>query len=683
VTRPLRALLIITIAFALLGVPVAGALNPALRPLDLRVDGSTDVWHPFNRFRLEWVAPSTGGKEVPFSKIHLRIRDSSGQPVVPDVEFSGPGTRLENIHVPGPGRYTADVWLEGPAPSREWGDPASASLLFDDVRPAPTRPLPPPGWIAGDSPAVITLEHPAGPWPVSGILGYAVSVDDGSGSAPCAGPTLCGLAETDLQDGAAADTLSLGRLRAGLNVVRAVAVSGSGVRSQEVTSAVIRVDSGDPDVSLQAPQGWVDGPTRVTALASDAQAGVAADGPNGPYTAIAVDGGVPRAEQGPSATLMVTGEGMHRVVFYARDAVGNSSDEVPGAAAVRIDETAPLVAFAVVRDPADPERIEATVADSLSGPAPRRGSIAVRPAGSRQPFVTLPTDVSAGRLVAHWDSDAFARRTYEFRATGYDVAGNAAASDRRTDGARMVLTNPVKIPTTIVAGFGGTSLVWPSCSRRGGRRHCHNETVTAFESRPTSRTVPFRRAVAFGGQLSAVGGSRLGGLPITVVETFGAGAVPPQRTTTVRTEADGTFAVMLGPGPSRRIAAVFAGSRTLTRTDVDGVELEVQAGVRLRVSSTLAHIGGRPVTFRGRVDDLGAPIPPRGRPLELQFRLRGGEWSAFRTVQTDSRGRFSYPYVFSDDDSRGVRFQFRAYAPPQSGWPYEAATSRPIFVTGR
>jgi hypothetical protein len=69
--------------------------------------------------------------------------------------------------------------------------------------------------------------------------------------------------------------------------------------------------------------------------------------------------------------------------------------------------------------------------------------------------------------------------------------------------------------------------------------------------------------------------------------------------------------------------------------------------------------------------------------VELQFRYPGAGWSGFRTVQTDAHGRFRYAYRFSDDDSRGVRFQFRAYAKGREGWPYEPAASRPIAVTGR
>ena len=88
---------------------------------------------------------------------------------------------------------------------------------------------------------------------------------------------------------------------------------------------------------------------------------------------------------------------------------------------VRIDEDPPRVAFAAAQDPAEPERIEATVGDPLSGPSRGRGSIAVRLAGTRARFEELPTRVAGGRLVARWDSDSYPPGKYEFLATGYDA----------------------------------------------------------------------------------------------------------------------------------------------------------------------------------------------------------------------------------------------------------------------
>jgi len=401
-----------------------------------------------------------------------------------------------------------------------------------------------------------------------------------------------------------------------------------------VASAIVRVDGTAPAVTLDAPGAWVSGPQRVAARAADPLSGTAAAGPTGPFTAIAVDGGVPR------------------------------------------------VAFANSQDPAEPERIEAAIGDPLAGPDPTRGSIGVRPAGSHQRFQALPTAVAGERLLARWDSDAFPAGSYEFRAIAYDLAGNAGESERRANGTRMVLANPLKTPTAVAAGFGGRLLIWQRCARRQERRRCHREEVERFEARPARRAVPYGRGIPYSGRLTTAAGAALADLPLEIVESFAAGADPARRTTPVRTAADGSFTLRLAPGPSRRIEAVFGGNRTLTRAGGGAVELAVQAGVRMHPSSATARIGGAPVSFRGRVADPAA-VPAGGLPVELQFRLPGSEWSEFRTVQSDGNGRFRYAYSFSDDDSRGVRFQFRATVPAAAGWPYEPASSRPVFVTGR
>jgi hypothetical protein len=688
VRRLLDALFLsVAIGAALLLVTAVAAADPSsLSPVNLRVAGGEDSWHADNDFRLDWDRP--GGIAV--GAANLRLRDWSGSVTLLQARFTGDLDRIEYIHVPAspglytatPGRYRADVWLE--SASGEVGTEASATLLFDDVRPGPSRPLAPTGWVAGTAAAILRVEHPAPPQPISGVRGYAIAVDRGPQTAPCMGPARCTLAETDLHSGIDGDSISLGLLPEGTHVVSVVAVSGAGMRSAETRSAIVRVDATRPEVALQgAPQGWANGPVRLTAVATDALSGMTASGPGGPYTAISVDGGVPRLEPGDSGTAVISGEGSHRVALYARDAAGNLSEDPPSPATIRIDEGPPLVAFANSQDRADPERIEATVSDSLAGPDPARGTVEVRPAGSRQSFAALPTVVSNGRLVARWDSDASPPGTYEFRATAYDAAGNATTSERRRNGARLVLANPLKTQTKIAAGFGGKRLVWQHCSRSAGQRRCRRETIESYENRPTTRVVPYGHGVLYAGRLTSVAGTPLGGLPAQVVETFAAGADSSQRTTTLQTAADGTFRTRLAPGPSRRVEVTFAGSRTLSRASSGAVELHVLAGVRMHPSSASARIGGAPVAFSGRVDDLGAAIPTTGRPVELQFRFPGSEWSEFRTVRTDPHGRFRYPYSFSDDDSRGIRFQFRACAPPEDDWPYEPATSRPVFVTGR
>jgi hypothetical protein len=379
---------------------------------------------------------------------------------------------------------------------------------------------------------------------------------------------------------------------------------------------------------------------------------MAAAGPLGPFTAIAVDGAPASSTPGDVVSTWVAGNGVHRLEYLARDAAGNVADGRAGAAgpataAVRIDEDPPTVAFAPAQDPTEPERIEATVSDPLSGPSRDRGWIGVRRAGTAERFAQLPTQVAAERLVARWDSDSYPPGTYEFLATGFDLAGNAGAGTHRAHSGKMVLRNPLKVPTLLEAGFVGKRAD-PGLSRR----------------------VRYGRGVRFGGRLRTTAGVAAAGVEVAVTEVFAGGSEPSRRTTITRTRGDGRFGVRLAPGPTREVFASFAGSRTLSRAASPSVRLEVPAFVRFKASAVVARVGGAPVVFRGRVLGAGAKAGAvAGLPVELQFRFRGGGWSEFRTVETDARGRFRYAYRFSDDDSRGVRFQFRA--------------SRPVLVAGR
>ena len=106
----------------------------------------------------------------------------------------------------------------------------------------------------------------------------------------------------------------------------------------------------------------------------------------------------------------------------------------PRTIGVAIDETPPRVELR------PPPRSGGTGADrgrrqrlALRG---RPGSRVDRgPSSGLAPTLAAAADeVTAGRLVARWDSDSYPPGIYEFRATAYDAAGNAAASEpaRRT-----------------------------------------------------------------------------------------------------------------------------------------------------------------------------------------------------------------------------------------------------------
>jgi hypothetical protein len=650
----------VTLLLALICACVSPAAAQATEPLrieNLQVEGGEANWHPSNAFRLDWT--QVPGPPVYPRAVVYRLFDSGGNLIAGPVRNTENLRMLDPLEVPPvPGIYTAEVWLEDG--EGRAGPAARATLRFDDTVPFPAAPEAPAGWLAGHEVAVLKIGHPAGPLPPSGIRGYALSLDSGGGSSPCLHVGWCSLAETDLPQGIGDDEIGFGTLAEGETYARVVAVSGAGVASP-VAGVVFRSDATLPRLTLQGmPSGWISGPVRATALAADDLSGMAAAGPTGPFTAIAVDGAPPARAEGDGVSTWIVGSGRHQVAYFARDGAGNVADGAAGGAlpattTVRIDEVPPRVLFAAAQDPAEPERIEATVADPLSGPSPGRGSIRLRRAGTHGAFEELPTRVAGDRLVAHWDSDSYPRGKYEFLATGYDLAGNAATGSDRAHGAKMVLVNPLKTSTQLEVGFPG-------------RR---------------ARRLRFGHGVRFGGRLHVISGAALGGEEVAVTETFAPGSQPARRTTVVRTRSDGSFSLQLKPGPSREVSATFGGTRTLTRAAGRSVHLDVLAAVRLRASAGSAKVGGAPVVFSGTVGQAGAAPLEEGLPVELQFRYPGAGWSGFRTVQTDTRGRFRYAYRFSDDDSRGVRFQFRANVKGREGWPYEPAFSRPVAVTGR
>ncbi|MET0559794.1 MAG: hypothetical protein ABW065_14180 [Solirubrobacterales bacterium] len=661
-------LLVALAVLCVAGVPHAG--NLALAPLggtagasaemlaptrvaNLRLAGGSG-WHADNSFRLDWDLEAAPGA-VPIAAIHYRVRYPDGRDAV--AERTLPRVlRVESIHLPADGAYTAEVWAvdaNGLSSAR-----ASIAVLLDQARPGTTRPLPPSGWIAGEAATHLRLSHPEGPEPPSGLRGYAISIDADPAGTPCAGVGRCSDPETDLRGGIGDDSLVLAGLPEGHLFIHAVAVSGSGMSSEAVGTAPIWVDATAPRVSLAGvPSGWVIGPTAILADASDGLSGMTADGPLGPFTSIAIDGGTPTVAAGGSARVLVSGNGIHRVEVRARDAAGNLSVRAgnpPLTATVKIDGTPPSVAFANRPDPEDPERVEALAADTLSGVSGRRGTIAVRPARSRQRFAPLPTSVESGRLLARWDPDAHPTGSYEFQATAYDEAGNSASTVLRGNGTRMTVVSSEKSRTSLHAGFG--------------RRFA------------ASLETPCGHGAELSGSLTTANGSPLAGEEVVLAEALDGGTATA-RTRSLRTAADGSFTAQLGPGPSRRLLLTFAGSRGRAPSSAPPLRLESRACVTLRASTPQARIGGRPVIFSGRVGPPGAP-PSANVPVALQFRLPGLPWSEFRTVTTNRRGRFRYPYAFADDDSRGAHFQFRAVVAAHDGWPYATGTSRPVAVTG-
>ena len=642
-----------------------------LQPVNLQVAGGADRWHPENDFDISWVNPPQGAG-APIAAVHYRLYDAEGNRVDSSVRIADPTPSLEDVIVPGgPGRYTIEVLLEDAAGNL--GAPASAALRFDNTRPGPASLLIGDSWLSrNELPFLQRLGHPGSPLPVSGIRGYAYSVSQTADSDPCSAFDRCTESETDLRDGIEGDGFEVSDPPEGTSWIHAVAVSGSGMKSTAVARREIQVDKTDPVTTIEGvPAGWSATGVAITAHAADMLSGMSANGAGAPFTAISVDGGPAVTSPGDSVTTSVTGDGIHALAYYARDAAGNVNDggvtngvenRPPAYALVRIDRTAPGLAFVNTQDPDDPELIRASVNDRLSGPDPERGAISVRRVGHDDTFTQLPTELVDGDLVARWASDSFPAGEYEFRATAFDTAGNSVRTGRRANGSEMVLPNPIKLPTAIRARLRGKD--------GSGRR------VRAL-------TLRYGSTAQMTGRLTAGLGSPLSGEPVEVVETFAPGSAPRSRVTRLRTGRRGIFSLRLRPGPNRMVRARYAGTRTLTRSHSQAVRLRTTAGVTLSTSAAVASVRGRPLLFRGRVKHQGARVPRVGIDVELQYRVGTVPWTTFRTVRSNAFGRWNFSYGFSDSESRGITFSFRARVPRESDWPFAAGQSPPRRIRVR
>ncbi len=240
------AVVALALSVALVSPAAAGA---SIQPTDLRVDGGEESWHRGQLFALYWSNPPG------VAAVHYRLLDPGGDVLVANT-LDWAATWIDHLSVPPvPGAYTAQVWLKDTGGAQ--GPAVSAKLRFDDARPGAIEPVTTSAWIGRSAfPYTLRLTHPSDPLPISGIRGYAVSVDASPTGSPCAGAG-CTAAETDLQGGAGADSLPIAELPEGINYVHAVAVSGSGTSSAPIGTTVLRVDKTAPSTRIEGvPAGW-------------------------------------------------------------------------------------------------------------------------------------------------------------------------------------------------------------------------------------------------------------------------------------------------------------------------------------------------------------------------------------------------------------------------------------------
>jgi hypothetical protein len=351
----------------------------------------------------------------------------------------------------------------------------------------------------------------------------------------------------------------------------------------------------------------------------------------------------------PSTAVFPFHDGQNNVAVCAADFAGNETCDVRP---VRVDNTAPTLAFADLQDPEDPELIRAFVGDTTSGVA--SGQLWFRAVGAEL-WRSLETQVAGDELRARVDSAAEPVGEYEFLAEATDVAGNVRTTTLREDGLTKHLSFPLRQRVDL------TAAIKPGGSKRVAVRYGKKARVV--------------------GSLADARGKRLAGQEIALVERFGTGALIERRVRTVRTDSHGRWGAELRPGPSRSVRAYFAGTPRYLDAGAKGGRLSVKTKVSFRLTRRRVP-EGKPVVFKGRVRSRGARIPRGGKLLELQVRQGPGRWITVREAfRTRSSGRYRMRYRFGRFYAYDTSFNFRVKVARERDWPYKAVSSRSRTLT--
>ncbi len=148
--------------------------------------------------------------------------------------------------------------------------------------------------------------------------------------------------------------------------------------------------------------------------------------------------------------------------------------------------------------------------------------------------------------------------------------------------------------------------------------------------------------------------------------------------TLLRTDARGRLETRLPFKYSRVARFVYMSGLASTPAASTTLQILARSHTTLRKSRSFLR-NGQTLRFSGRL--LSAPVPDSGVVIDLQARV-GSRWVSFKTVRSDSQGRWRGTYRFRATSGLQT-YRFRARVRKDSGYPYVASTSKRVRVRVR
>lgn len=264
--------------------------------------------------------------------------------------------------------------------------------------------------------------------------------------------------------------------------------------------------------------------------------------------------------------------------------------------------------------------------------------------------------------------------------TASSVEGSTTASSavRQIELIPVTPTTPVAL-TTPSGGTGGTNPANPTLAELIADNGTSGNPATGrlVPSRTkSSKTVNYGKTVRVEGTVVDAAGKPVVGAQIDVFELVKVNGAQRRAVGSVTSDANGAYVFKPKAQSSRTVelsysrqrgAAVYQSTHTL--------QLTVRAGVSLRAEDASVRSFGT-VVLRGRV--LVSDLPKQGTLVQVRAGGKSGRWLTVGTPRTDSSGKFSWRWKFTNIRRGSVPFQVRLLR--TGDLPAATNTSRTVRV---